>query len=219
MPLPIDLPGKIICVGLNYVDHAAETGSKVPDEPLLFAKWSNVLIGPGEPIVLPGPIDERIDYEGELGVVIGQRVKHASRENALEAVRGYVCFNDVSARTLQATQNRWSRGKCADTFGPVGALTPASEIDDPQRLSIRTVLNGETMQDGNTADMIFPVAELIAYITQIMTLEPGDLIATGTPPGVGLGRDPQVFLKDGDEVTVEIEGVGSLTNPVRAAPS
>jgi 2,4-didehydro-3-deoxy-L-rhamnonate hydrolase len=217
MPLPIDLPGKIVCVGLNYLDHAAETGSKVPEEPLLFAKWSNVLIGPGEPIVLPGPIDARIDYEGELGVVIGQRVKHASRANALEAVRGYVCFNDVSARTLQATQNRWSRGKCADTFGPVSAMTPASEISDPQRLSIRTTLNGETMQDGNTADMIFPIAELIEYITQIMTLEPGDLIATGTPPGVGVGRDPQVFLKDGDEVTVEIEGVGRLTNPVRAA--
>jgi 2,4-diketo-3-deoxy-L-fuconate hydrolase len=204
---------------LNYIDHAAETGSKVPEEPLLFAKWSNVLIGPGEPIVLPGPIDERIDYEGELGVVIGQRVKHASRENALEAVRGYVCFNDVSARTLQATQNRWSRGKSPDTFGPVGPLTPASEISDPQSLSIRTVLNGETMQDGNTADMIFPIAELIEYITQIMTLEPGDLIATGTPPGVGVGRDPQVFLKDGDEVTVEIEGVGRLTNPVIAPAS
>jgi 2-keto-4-pentenoate hydratase/2-oxohepta-3-ene-1,7-dioic acid hydratase in catechol pathway len=217
MPLPIDLPGKIVCVGLNYIDHAAETGSKVPEEPLLFAKWSNVLIGPGEPIVLPGPIDERIDYEGELGVIIGERVKHASRENALEAVRGYVCFNDVSARTLQATQNRWSRGKSPDTFGPVGPLTPASEIPDPQRLSIRTILNGETMQDGNTADMIFPIAELIEYITQITTLEPGDLIATGTPPGVGLGRDPQVFLKAGDEVTVEIEGVGRLTNPVRAA--
>ena len=217
MPLPIERPGKIVCVGLNYVDHAAETGSKVPEEPLLFAKWSNVLIGPGDPIVLPGPIDERIDYEGELGVVIGERIKHVSRENALEAVRGYVCFNDVSARTLQATQNRWSRGKCADTFGPVGPLTPASEITDPQNLSIRTILNGDTMQDGNTADMIFPIAELIEYITQIMTLEPGDLIATGTPPGVGLGRDPQVFLKAGDEITVEIEGVGSLTNPVRAA--
>jgi 2-keto-4-pentenoate hydratase/2-oxohepta-3-ene-1,7-dioic acid hydratase in catechol pathway len=177
MALPIDFPGKIICVGLNYRDHIAEQGEQPPEEPLLFAKWSNVLIGPGEPIVLPGPIDERIDYEGELGVIIGSRVKHVSRENALEAIRGYVCFNDVSARTLQATQNRWSRGKSPDTFGPVSPMTPAADIDDPHKLSIRTILNGETMQDGNTADLIFRIDELIAYITQTITLEPGDLIA------------------------------------------
>jgi 2-keto-4-pentenoate hydratase/2-oxohepta-3-ene-1,7-dioic acid hydratase in catechol pathway len=216
MALPIDLPGKIICVGLNYQDHIAEQGEKPPEEPLLFAKWTNVLIGPGEPIVLPGPIDERIDYEGELGVIIGRRIKHVSRENALEAVRGYVCFNDVSARTLQATQNRWSRGKSPDTFGPVSAMTPASEIDDPHNLPIRTILNGETMQDSNTSAMIFRIDVLIEYITQTITLEPGDLLATGTPPGVGMSRKPPVFLKAGDEVTVEIDGVGRLTNPVSA---
>src|SRR5918912_3950149 len=157
MPIPIDRPGKIICVGLNYKDHAAETGAELPERPLLFAKWPNVLIGPGDPIVLPGAIDEKIDYEAELGVVIGQRVKNVSRENALEAVRGYCCFNDVSARTIQRGDGQWSRGKSPDTFGPVGPLTPASEIPDPQRLAIRAILNGETMQDSNTSEMIFPV--------------------------------------------------------------
>jgi 2-keto-4-pentenoate hydratase/2-oxohepta-3-ene-1,7-dioic acid hydratase in catechol pathway len=217
MPIPIDRPGKIICVGLNYKDHAAETKSELPERPLLFAKWPNVLIGPGEPIVLPGPIDEKIDYEAELGVVIGQRVKNVSRENALEAVRGYVCFNDVSARGIQRGDGQWSRGKSPDTFGPVGPLTPASEIPDPQKLGIRAIVNGQTLQDSNTSEMIFPVDEIIAFVTQTMTLEPGDLIATGTPSGVGFARDPQVFLKDGDEVTIEIDGIGSLTNPVRAA--
>jgi 2,4-diketo-3-deoxy-L-fuconate hydrolase len=217
MPIPIDRPGKIICVGLNYRDHAEETGQALPERPLLFAKWPNVLIGPGEPIVLPGAIDEKIDYEAELGVVIGQRVKNVSRENALEAVRGYVCFNDVSARGIQGSDGQWSRGKSPDTFGPVGPLTPASEVPDPQSLAIRAIVNGETLQDGTTADMIFGVAEVIAFITQTMTLEPGDLIATGTPSGVGFTRTPPIYLKAGDEVTIEIEGIGSLTNPVRAA--
>jgi 2,4-diketo-3-deoxy-L-fuconate hydrolase len=217
MPIPIERPGKIICVGLNYRDHAAETKAELPERPLLFAKWSNVLIGPGDPIVLPGPIDDKIDYEAELGVVIGRRVKHVSRENALDAVRGYVCFNDVSARTIQRGDGQWSRGKSPDTFGPVGPLTPASEIPDPQRLAIRAILNGETMQDSNTSEMIFPVADIVAFVTQTMTLEPGDLIATGTPSGVGFARDPQVFLKPGDEITIEIEGIGQLTNPVRAS--
>ena len=217
MPIPIDRPGKIICVGLNYKDHAAETGSELPERPLLFAKWPNVLIGPGEPIVLPGPIDEKIDYEAELGVVIGPRVKNVSRENALEAVRGYVCFNDVSARGIQRGDGQWSRGKSPDTFGPVGPLTPASEISDPQTLGIRAIVNGQTLQDSNTSQMIFPVDEIIAFVTQTMTLEPGDLIATGTPSGVGFTRTPPIFLKAGDEVTIEIEKLGSLTNPVRAA--
>jgi 2-keto-4-pentenoate hydratase/2-oxohepta-3-ene-1,7-dioic acid hydratase in catechol pathway len=217
MPIPIDRPGKIICVGLNYKDHAEETGQALPQRPLLFAKWNNVLVGPGDPIVLPGEIDEKIDYEAELGVVIGQRVRSVSKENALEAVRGYVCFNDVSARSIQGSDGQWTRGKSPDTFGPVGPLTPASEIPDPQRLAIRAIVNGETLQDSNTSEMIFPVDEVIAFITQTMTLEPGDLIATGTPSGVGFTRTPPIYLKDGDEVTIEIEGVGSLTNPVRAA--
>jgi 2,4-didehydro-3-deoxy-L-rhamnonate hydrolase len=217
MPIPIDRPGKIICVGLNYKDHAAETKSELPERPLLFAKWPNVLIGPGEPIVLPGPIDEKIDYEAELGVIIGRQAKNVSRDDALDFVRGYVCFNDVSARGIQRGDGQWSRGKSPDTFGPVGPLTPASEIPDPQKLGIRAIVNGQTLQDSNTSEMIFPVDEIIAFVTQTMTLEPGDLIATGTPSGVGFARDPQVFLKDGDEVTIEIDGIGSLTNPVRAA--
>jgi 2-keto-4-pentenoate hydratase/2-oxohepta-3-ene-1,7-dioic acid hydratase in catechol pathway len=214
MPIPIDRPGKIICVGLNYKDHAAEGGNPIPERPLLFAKWGNVLIGPGDPIVLPSWMD-RVDYEGELGVVIGARIKNVSRENALEAVRGYACFNDVSARALQHGDGQWSRGKSVDTFGPVGELTPAAEVPDPQQLAIRTILNGETMQDSSTAAMIFPVAEIIAFVTQTLTLEPGDLIATGTPSGVGYARKPPVFLEDGDEVTVEIAGLAPLKNPVR----
>jgi 2-keto-4-pentenoate hydratase/2-oxohepta-3-ene-1,7-dioic acid hydratase in catechol pathway len=216
VPIPIERPGKVICVGLNYRDHAAEGGNPLPERPLLFAKWGNVLIGPGQEIVLPDWID-RVDYEGELGVVMGERVKNVSAENALEAVRGYVCFNDVSARSLQHGDGQWSRGKSVDTFGPVGELTPAAEVPDPQRLAIRTILNGETMQDSNTSEMVFPVAEIIAFVTRTLTLEPGDLIATGTPSGVGYARTPPVFLEDGDVVTVEIEDLAPLSNPVRRA--
>jgi len=215
MPLPIDVPGKIICIGLNYRDHAAETGSELPTAPLLFAKWSNTLIGPGDPIVIP-PGVESVDYEAELGVVIGSRVSRVSAENALEAVRGYCCVNDVSARALQRAFSQWSRGKSPDTFCPVGELVPASEVPDPQDLTVRAILNGEVMQDGTTRDMVFGVAELIADITQQITLEPGDLIATGTPAGVGVARKPPVFLKPGDEITIEIGGLPPLTNPVRA---
>ena len=158
-----------------------------------------------------------MDYEAELGVVIGERVRGVSEENALDAVRGYICLNDVSARDLQFSDGQWTRGKSADTFCPVGPhLVPAADVPDPQALGIRCVLNGETMQDSTTANMIFTVAEIIAYASTTMTFEPGDLIATGTPAGVGVFRDPPVLLKDGDEVTIEIDGLGSLTNPVRA---
>jgi 2-keto-4-pentenoate hydratase/2-oxohepta-3-ene-1,7-dioic acid hydratase in catechol pathway len=215
--LPISRPEKIICVGLNYRDHAEETNMPLPERPLLFAKWANTLVGPGEPILIPD-ITRRVDYEGELGVVIGSRVKRASRENAMEAVAGYLCVNDVSARDIQGSDKQWVRGKSLDTFCPVGpALVPASAVTDPGNLRLRTILNGEVLQDSSTANMIFGVAELIAFISEAITLEPGDLIATGTPAGVGMARDPRVWMKDGDEVTVEIEGIGSLTNPVRAA--
>jgi 2-keto-4-pentenoate hydratase/2-oxohepta-3-ene-1,7-dioic acid hydratase in catechol pathway len=217
MALPIDRPGKIICVGLNYRDHAEEQGVDLPTAPLLFAKWNNTLIGPGEPIVIP-PIVTKTDYEAELGVVIGSRVSKVSAENALEAVAGYTCVNDVSARDLQFADGQWSRGKSPDTYCPVGPhLVPRDEIPDPQKLAIRAILNGETMQDSTTANMVFGVAEIIAYVTQTITLEPGDLIATGTPAGVGAFRDPKVFMQPGDEITIEIEGLGSLTNPVTAA--
>ena len=162
-------------------------------------------------------MSKQVDYEAELGVVIGERVRHISEENALEAVRGYICLNDVSARDLQFSDGQWTRGKSADTFCPVGPqLVPAVDVTDPQSLGIRCVLNGKTMQDSTTANMIFTVAEIIAYASATMTLEPGDLIATGTPAGVGVFRDPPVLLKAGDEVTIEIDGLGSLRNPVRA---
>ncbi len=214
--LPIERPGKIVCVGLNYRDHAEEQGVALPEAPLLFAKWQNTLIGPGEPIVIP-PIVTKCDYEAELGVVIGATVRNASAENALEAVAGYICLNDVSARDLQFGDGQWTRGKSPDTFCPVGPrLVPRDEVPDPQALSIRAILNGTTMQDSTTANMVFGVAEVIAYITRTITLEPGDLIATGTPAGVGAFRDPPVFMQPGDEITIEIEGLGSLTNPVVA---
>jgi 2-keto-4-pentenoate hydratase/2-oxohepta-3-ene-1,7-dioic acid hydratase in catechol pathway len=212
--LSISRPGKIVCVGLNYLDHAQETGQAVPKAPLLFAKWPNTLIGDGETIVLPAAATE-VDYEAELGVVIGTTAKHVAEADALDHVEGYICLNDVSARDLQFADGQWTRGKSPDTFCPVGPrLVPREEIDDPQQLGIRCILNGETMQDSSTAQMIFSVAEIIAYVSQVITLEPGDLIATGTPAGVGVFRDPKVLLKDGDEVSIEIDGLGTLTNPV-----
>ena len=214
MPLSIGRPGKIVCVGLNYLDHAQEGGMELPKAPLLFAKWPNTLIGDGEAIVLP-PEATEVDYEAELGVVIGTKAKRVSEADALEYVEGYICVNDVSARDLQFGDGQWTRGKSVDTFCPVGPrLVPREEIADPQQLGIRCIVNGEALQDSSTAQMIFSVAEIIAYVTRVITLEPGDLIATGTPAGVGVFRDPKVLLKDGDEVSVEIDGVGTLTNPV-----
>jgi 2,4-didehydro-3-deoxy-L-rhamnonate hydrolase len=213
--LPIERPGKIVCVGLNYRDHAEEQGAALPEEPLLFAKFPNTLIGPGEPIVIP-PLVTQCDYEAELGVVIGARVRGVSKENALEAVLGYVCANDVSARDLQFSDGQWTRGKSVDTFCPVGPLVPRDEIPDPHDLWIRAIVSGEVLQDSTTANLIFGVDEVISHATKTMTLEPGDLILTGTPAGVGVFRDPQRLLHPGDEVTIEIERVGSLTNPVVA---
>ena len=213
--LPIERPGKIVCVGLNYRDHAEEQGVELPSEPLLFAKWPTSLIGPGEAIVIP-PLVTKCDYEAELGVVIGARVKSVSKENAFEAVRGYLCANDVSARDLQFSDGQWTRGKSPDTFCPVGPLVPRDEIPDPHALKIRAIVSGEVLQDSTTANLIFGVDEVISYVTQTMTLEPGDLILTGTPAGVGVFRDPQRLLQPGDEVTIEIERIGSLTNPVVA---
>jgi 2-keto-4-pentenoate hydratase/2-oxohepta-3-ene-1,7-dioic acid hydratase in catechol pathway len=215
--LPIDRPGKIVCVGLNYRDHAAESKLELPSRPLLFAKWQTSLIGPGEAIVLPA-ISHEVDFEAELGVVIGRQARRVAVDDALEFVSGYLCVNDVSARDVQMGDGQWTRGKSFDTFCPIGPrLVPAEEIADPQALGIRCLVNGEALQDANTADMVFPVAELIAFVSEAITLKPGDLIASGTPPGVGFARTPPVFLKDGDQVTVEIEGLGELTNPVRAS--
>lgn len=216
MSLPIAVPSKIICVGLNYRDHAAESGMAIPERPLIFSKWPNTLIGPGDAIVLP-TLSDQVDYEAELGVVIGMRATKVSVADALAHVKGYCCANDVSARDVQLGDGQWARGKSLDTFCPVGPLVPASQVADPQQLRIRAVLNGETLQDATTADMIFSVAEIISFISQGITLEPGDLILTGTPPGVGFARKPPIFLRNGDEITVEIDGIGSLSNPVRSA--
>jgi 2-keto-4-pentenoate hydratase/2-oxohepta-3-ene-1,7-dioic acid hydratase in catechol pathway len=197
-------PEKIVCVGLNYRAHSAEQDVEPPERPLLFAKWPNTLITEGEPIVLPR-ISDQVDFEAELGVAIGEGGR----------IWGYTCLNDVSARDLQFSDRQWTRGKSLDTFCPVGpALVPAADVPDPQALRIRALLNGETMQDATTADMIFGVDELVAFVSEAITLSPGDLIATGTPEGVGVFRDPPVFLAPGDEIVVEIDGVGRLANRV-----
>ena len=212
----LDLPQKIVCVGLNYRDHAEEQGVELPERPLLFAKWPNTLIAAGEAIRIPS-ISKNVDYEAELGVVIGRRASQVSVDDALDVVRGYVVANDVSGRDLQFSDGQWVRGKSLDTFLPVGELVPASEVPDPQSLPIRAILNGQTMQDSNTSNQIFGVAEVIAFVSQAITLEPGDLIITGTPAGVGAFRTPPVWLQPGDEITIEIDGLGRLTNPVVAA--
>jgi 2-keto-4-pentenoate hydratase/2-oxohepta-3-ene-1,7-dioic acid hydratase in catechol pathway len=211
----IESPEKIVCVGLNYRDHAEEQGTALPERPLLFAKWPNTLIGDGDAIRIPA-IATKVDYEAELGVVIGRTTRRIGVDEALESVRGYVVANDVSARDLQFADGQWVRGKSLDTFLPVGELVPAADVPDPQALAIRAVLNGQTMQDSNTSNMIFGVAEIVSFVSQAITLEPGDLIITGTPAGVGAFRDPPVWLRPGDEITIEIDGLGSITNPVTA---
>ena len=213
--VPIDRPGKIVCVGLNYRDHAEEQGVELPKAPLFFAKYTTALIGPGDPIVIP-PVVTQCDYEAELGVVIGATVRNVSKENALEAVRGYLCANDVSARDLQFADGQWTRGKSPDTFCPVGPLVPAAEIPDPHDLRIRAIVSGEVLQDSTTANLIFGIDEIISHASLTSTLEPGDLILTGTPAGVGVFRNPKRLLQPGDEVTIEIERIGELTNPVVA---
>jgi 2,4-diketo-3-deoxy-L-fuconate hydrolase len=211
---PVPRPGKIFGVGLNYRDHAEETGQPVPEVPILFAKFANSVVGPGEPIVVPAAT-RRPDYEAELGVVIGSTAREVSVGDALGHVAGYLCCNDVSARDLQTATSQWTRGKAIDTFLPCGPwLVTSDEVPDPQVLGIRCVVNGEVMQDSRTDQMVFGVAELVSFISQACTLEPGDLIATGTPPGVGFARTPPVWLRDGDEVTIQIDGLGALTNPV-----
>ena len=214
---PIAWPGKIIAIGLNYEDHAAETGADIPEKPIVFAKYPNTIIGPGEAIRIP-PITEKVDYEAELAVVIGRAARNVSEEDALDHVFGYTNANDVSSRDLQFSEGgQWTRSKSLDTFCPIGPyIATRDEVPDPQNLSVKAVLNGETVQDGTTSKMIFPVSELVSFLSRGMTLEPGDIIITGTPPGVGMARDPQLFMKDGDEVTIEIEGLGTLTNPVKA---
>lgn len=213
---PVTDPQKVICVGLNYRDHAEEGGFDAPEEPVLFSKFPQSLIGPDETIEWNPEFTSAVDYEGELVVVIGDRVRNVDAEAALDYVAGYTIGNDVSARDLQMADEQWVRGKSLDTFGPIGPhiVTP-EEIGDIGDLDIWTDVNGDRLQKSNTRQLIFDLAELVAFCSRAFTLEPGDLIYTGTPDGVGYFRDPQVLLDDGDTVTVGIEGIGELRNTCR----
>ena len=205
-------PGKILCIGLNYQKHAAETGATAPDEPVLFSKFNNAIAAPNEDIPIQADWT-RVDYESELGVVIGGTARNVSVDDALDYVFGYCNMNDLSERRLQMLSSQWLLGKTLDKFLPLGPyVVTADEIPDPQNLSVKGWMNGEPRQDSNTADMIFSVAEVIAYASKVMTLEPGDVISTGTPEGVIMGMDPKVWMKAGDEYIVEVEGLGKLVN-------
>jgi 5-carboxymethyl-2-hydroxymuconate isomerase len=207
-------PGKIVAIGLNYRDHALEQDQEIPTAPLIFAKFPSAVIGPGDAIERP-PFVEQLDYEAELAVVIGRRARNVDAATALEHVAAYTCLNDVSARDLQFSDKQWVRGKSLDTFAPLGpVLVTADELGDAGALRIRCIVDGEVLQDATTADLIFNVAALVSYCSRMFTLNPGDIIATGTPPGVGAFRTPPRFLQPGERVTVDIEGVGALSNPV-----
>lgn len=215
---PIPRPGKVICLGLNYRDHAAESGVPVPKEPVVFAKFANAVIGPEAPILLPATSEE-VDYEAELVFVIGRGGRHIPEATAMEHVAGYMCGHDVSARDYQLKRGggQWLMGKTFDTFAPIGpALVTADEVPDPHALRIRCLVNGETLQDSSTSQMVFSVPQTIAYLSHILTLEPGDVVFTGTPPGVGFARKPPRFLKAGDVAEIIIERLGTLRNPVVA---
>lgn len=209
-------PGKILCVGRNYAEHAKELGNAVPDAPLIFLKAPSAVIASGETITWRGAVTQQVDWEGELAVVMGKRCKNVSEADAPRCIYGYTIANDVSARDLQDKEPQWARAKSLDTFCPLGpVLVTRSDIPDPQALRVRTEVNGEVMQDGSTADMMHGVYALVSYVSQWFTLEPGDVILTGTPSGVGKGRKPPLFLKDGDVVSVTIDGIGTLRNPCK----
>ena len=213
---PIANPSKIVCVGLNYRDHAAEVKLELPEYVTIFAKWPNTLVGDGAPIVIPR-LSHRVDYEAELAFVIGKRARNVPEERGLSVVAGYMNFNDVSVRDYQTRTSQWSFGKCFDTHGPCGpVLVTRDEVPDPQSLRIRCSIDGETLQDSNTSQMVFSVARLVAELTAVMTLEPGDIVATGTPAGVGTSRQPRRWIRPGERVRVEIDGLGVLENPAVA---
>lgn len=215
---PIPRPGKLLGVGLNYADHIGETGLEKPEYPTFFTKQSTCVIGPGAAIHMP-PISDKVDYEGELALVIGKRCKNVSVENARGVIAGYTICNDVTVRDWQARTPTWTLGKSFDTHGPLGPwLVTAEEIADPHNLRLKTWVDDELRQDANTGEMIFNCYELIAYLSQAMTLEPGDVISTGTPAGVGVKMKPRGYLKPGQSVRIEIEGIGSLSNPVISEP-
>jgi len=214
---PIADPGKFICIGLNYKDHAAETGNAAPNEPPIFPKWNTAIQDPGEPILRPRG-EKRLDWEVELGVVIGKTARYVTKEQALDHVYGYTIINDASAREFQFLTTQWAAGKIPDTLAPVGPyIADRAEIPDPHVLDLKTWVNGTLMQNGNTRNFIFDVRYLVSYLSGLMTLAPGDLIATGTPAGVGFSRKPPVSLQPGDKVRLEITGLGVLENPVKDA--
>jgi 2-keto-4-pentenoate hydratase/2-oxohepta-3-ene-1,7-dioic acid hydratase in catechol pathway len=216
---PVPRPGKIVCIGMNYHDHAREIGLAVPAAPAIFSKFPSCVVAPGEPVLIPEG-STQVDYEAELAVVIGRRAKHVAADRAYDYVLGYTAFNDVTARDFQFGDVQWQRGKSCDTFAPMGqTIVTTDEIPDPHTLRITLTLNGTVMQDSNTDQLIFKIPELVAHITKSITLEPGDVIATGTPPGVGYARKPPVFLKPGDVVQVEIERIGALGNPIQSGAS
>jgi 2-keto-4-pentenoate hydratase/2-oxohepta-3-ene-1,7-dioic acid hydratase in catechol pathway len=211
---PIPRPGKIICLGLNYRDHAQEQDAKIPDNPLLFVKASTSTVGHGQPIVIPEG-STKVDFEAELAFVIGKEIKSASPSDAQSAILGYTCMNDVTEREMQRSERQWFRGKSPDTFAPMGPyIVTADELGGADTLAISSKLNNELMQLSSTSNLIFTPPDIIKFITRTMTLEPGDVVSTGTPGGVGVFRDPPVFLKDGDTIQVIVEGIGTLSNPV-----
>jgi 2-keto-4-pentenoate hydratase/2-oxohepta-3-ene-1,7-dioic acid hydratase in catechol pathway len=211
---PVPRPGKVICIGLNYRDHAAESGMALPAAPLYFSKFGSCVVGPDAPVRLP-PGSTQTDYEAEMAVVIGAVARHVTAAQARACVLGYACFNDVSARDFQFADGQWTRGKACDTFAPLGPFVATrEEVPDPQALGIRMRVNGRTLQDSSTAQLVFGVDELIAFLSRHVTLEPGDVIATGTPPGVGFARKPPIFLQAGDAMEVEVDGLGILRNSV-----
>lgn len=209
--------GKFICIGLNYSDHAAETGAELPEEPIIFMKATSAITGPNDPIYIPRT-SEKTDWEVELGVVIGKDCKYVSEADALEYVAGYCVINDVSERAFQTERSgQWVKGKSADSFGPIGPyLVTSDEVADPQNLDMWLTVNGETRQNGSTKTMAFTVAQVISHLSQFMSLQPGDVISTGTPPGVGMGMNPPTYLKKGDVVELGIEGLGSQRQDVLA---
>ena len=213
--VPVAGIGKIICIGLNYSDHAAEAGMAEPDEPIVFMKATSALSGPNDTVLLPRG-SQKSDWEVELGVVIGREAKYVSKDNALDYVAGYTIVNDLSERAFQIERGgQWTKGKSCDTFGPVGPwLVTPDEAGDPQNLAMELDLNGAAAQRGNSASMIFTVAEIIAHLSEMMRLEPGDVIATGTPPGVGMGMKPPRFLREGDEMVLRIDGLGEQRQSV-----
>jgi 2-keto-4-pentenoate hydratase/2-oxohepta-3-ene-1,7-dioic acid hydratase in catechol pathway len=216
---PVPRPGKVVAIGRNYREHAAEEGVDPPTAPLIFAKWPSSVIGHGAEIRWDPGLTGEVDYEAELAVVIGRRARNVGIDEALDHVLGYTCLDDVSARDLQFGDGQWVRGKSLDTFCPMGPwIVTTDEIPDPQQLAIRCLVDGEILQDSNTSQMYFTVAEVVSYCSRSFTLEPGDVIATGTPSGVGAFRKPPRFLRDGERVTVEIEGIGALENVCRMAP-